>query len=172
MGDVIDLREMVPRDITLVFDDAEWQLPGDLPNDVVWDLYGLLLEVAQIPDVPASAPGAKRALAQVRQIDERIQAILLVLLKQRHPELDRLPFGSITSRVVTEEVLRRIGFLRPEDEEEPEGEDPTVEGPEKVSGSSTTGSGRSSRSSGSSRASGGSSRTKRPAPGTPSDADV
>lgn len=145
MGEIVDLRDFVPDDITFVFNDGEWSIPGDIDSGTVWELYTLLLDVADLnlDEEQPSTAAARRELGKIRKIDSRIQDILLRLFQARHPDLEALPLGTRASRLVTQELLRQVGFLvEPEPEEEPAG-DPTTGKPRRRSGSSTTGSSRS-----------------------------
>lgn len=146
---VIDLRDFIPTDIIFILPgDEEYAIPGDVDNKTAWELYGLLLDAAKIPDVMIDEPGARRTLEAVQKIDARMQEILLGLFQQRHPDLTAVPGGAKASRVYAHTLLTTIGFLSDSDDEADA--DPTAGSP-KTSGSSTTGSTPSSRSSGSPR---------------------
>lgn len=134
MAQIIDLDDLVPDDLEFRFRGETYVVAGDLSIETV---LGLIKNLGRWTEAKNDKESQDALLGLERD--------LLVLFKERQPDLEKLPFGLQGVTQVTLALLRQIGAI------DADSAAPDMDGEEGEEGNAKGGSSR--RSSGSTRSS-------------------
>jgi hypothetical protein len=117
-SNVVNLDEIVGTDIEFIFGGETYVFPGDPSTESVFgfiDLYSDLLDAQQ---KAASAAEGEGGLAgdttEIKKLLDKVRGGLLEMFRERHPELDELPFGHKSTMLVMQHALRQLGVTVPD----------------------------------------------------------
>jgi hypothetical protein len=124
MAEVVNLDEILPGDIDLVWRGATYVLPGDIDVETTFGLQKLLAELGRAEEATLTAePGSEEeqtAHDRQRDVSMKIEKELLRLLQTNHPELEKLPFGIAGFKYVLGLTLAKLGFSTVASDPEPD----------------------------------------------------
>lgn len=122
MAEVVNLDEILPDSIELVWKGQTYVLPGDIDVETTFELQQLLVDLGRAEEATLAADPEsderQEAVDLQRSVSLKIEKVLLRLLQVNHPELEKLPFGIAGFQYVLGLVFAKLGFLT-EDEPDP-----------------------------------------------------
>jgi hypothetical protein len=116
MPEIVNLDELVPEDITFVYQSKEYVVPGDLDTETVFKIFQHLKALLELRDADGGLDedGARRAA-------EAMGELLLNVFRIRQPDMRELPFGTRGRAIIAERLLDNIGVGGAAREEVPSG---------------------------------------------------
>lgn len=106
MATIIDIDELVGEDIIVRAGGQEYRIPTDISTEDVFDLFQCYVDSLKI-----ESDNPDEIVAQVRSKMEAIEARQLQLLRVRHPDLDKVPWGIKGTPAVLRGVLAELGMV-------------------------------------------------------------
>jgi hypothetical protein len=110
-SEIVDLDKILPDDIEFVFDKETYRLSAKNIRFEQALLLGRLVGELGTAEVKLNSPKVtKKDWDEVERVTGQVQEILLELFKVRHPDLERLPFGTQAFSHVLARVLIAINY--------------------------------------------------------------
>jgi hypothetical protein len=110
-SEIVDLDKILPDDIEFVFDKETYRLSAKNIRFEQALLLGRLVGELGAAEVKLNSPKVtKKDWDEVERVTGQVQEILLELFQVRHPDLERLPFGTLSFSHVLARVLIAINY--------------------------------------------------------------
>jgi len=105
MAEIINIDDLIPPDIELQYRGASYTIPGDLDTETVLRVFETFRQVLAL----SSAGAGEVKTADIKKASETLRDLLLGVFQIRNPELTSLPFGSTSTPIVVQHLLRSLG---------------------------------------------------------------
>lgn len=115
MAEIVNLNEILGEDIVFDWQGAQYTFPADVSTKLTFrlaDLYKQLDEAERlIAEKKKRAEPTDKDEAAYRVLIADTEEALLEGFRDRHPELESLPFGSRGFSIALAVILSRLGFI-------------------------------------------------------------